>query len=122
MKNDFLPDSVCFHYLVRVEKNCWRFHTCVENCMHVQVWTLFHVANQQSSHDQVVATTTTTTKSCDQHHGSLKLFSPHAYKAKLTSSPDDTMMQFKTSGGQYGSEVCWNRLHHCQEEGEMART
>ena len=28
MKNDFLPDSVCFHYLVRVEKNCWRFHTC----------------------------------------------------------------------------------------------
>jgi len=68
---------------------------------------LFHVTNQQSSRDQVVATTTTTTtKSCDQHpfiRWKLKtilfLLFPHAYKAKLTSSPDDTMMQFKTSGG-----------------------
>jgi len=70
----------------------------------VQVWTLFHVTNQQSSHDQVVATTTTTTtKSCDQHPWKLKtiLFLPfsHAYKAKLASSPDDTMTRFKTSGG-----------------------
>ena len=29
-------------------------HTHVENYMHVQVWTLFHVVNQQSGRNQVV--------------------------------------------------------------------
>ena len=48
---------VCFHVVViiNIEKSCRDLsHTRVENCMHVQVWTLFHVANQQSGHNQVV--------------------------------------------------------------------
>jgi hypothetical protein len=43
---------VCFHVVIviNIEKSCWDLtHTWKTVCMHAQVWTLFHVTNQQSS-------------------------------------------------------------------------
>ena len=98
--------------------------------MHAQVWTLFHVTNQQSSRDQVVATTTTTTKSYDQrlcylaetfisfNHSCLFL----VHTRLIWLAPDDIMMWFKISGrGKDALRFYQNRSHHCQEEDEMAR-
>ena len=46
---------VCFHVVIviNIEKSCRDLtHTWKIVCMHVQVWTLFHVTNQQSGHNQ----------------------------------------------------------------------
>src|SRR6266536_5535526 len=85
---------VCFHVVIviNIEKSCRDLsHTRgkLTICMHAQVWTLFHVTNQQSGRNQVVG-------NHHNHHKKLRpastvlssnhslLTFPRAYKAKLT--------------------------------------
>src|SRR5437899_594718 len=95
--------TYAFIILVRVVKNCWRSLTHVET-----ICTRAGLDFVSCRKPTVVATTTTTTKSYDQRlcyrvetfisfNYSLSSF-PRAYKANLTSSPDDMMMRFKLSG------------------------
>ncbi len=74
------------------------FHACVENYIHAQVWTLFHVANQQSGRNQ---------RLCYRVEAFISFFSPfpRVYKAKLTGSLYDVMMRLKISGRVRCSEV-----------------
>src|SRR6266540_6291756 len=54
--NQMIGTYIFIILVIRVEKNCWRSLTHVWKtvCMHAQVWSLFHVANQQSGRNQVV--------------------------------------------------------------------
>ena len=90
---------VCFHVVIviNIEKSCrdlshtrGKLYACTR-----RFGLCFMSRTNKAVAIRWLATTTTTTKSCDQHllyyHPTI-LFSPfpRAYKAKLTSSPDDT--------------------------------
>ena len=86
---------VCFHVVIviNIEKSCWDLsHTRMYACTGLDFVSCREPTNQSHA---IKLDTATTTKSCDQHllyYQSTILFSPfpRAYKAKLTSSPDDT--------------------------------
>ena len=91
---------VCFHVVIviNIKKSCWDLsHMCgkLYVCMCRFGLCFMSRTNKAVTTRWLATTTTTTTKSCDQHllyyHPTI-LFSPfpHAYKAKLTWSPDDT--------------------------------
>ena len=91
---------VCFHVVIviNIEKSCRDLsHTRGKLYACTRRFGLCFMSrtNKAVATRWLATTTTTTTKSFDQHllyyHPTI-LFSPfpHAYKAKLTSSPDDT--------------------------------
>ncbi len=116
--------------LVRIFSLFWAGDVWKTICMHARVWTLFHVANQQSGRNQVVG--------CNHnHHRKLQsasmLFDGNFYF--IQSSYSHLFLDYirlswprcpwwykwcdlNFHGGGQDPEVCWNRSHHHQEEEE----
>ena len=116
---------VCFYYFGKIVEIS---HTCVENwyvcthgfgvCFVLQTNKAVAIRWLQPQLSQKVVTSV--------YVIGWKLLSflpfPRAYKAKLTTwISDDMMMRFKFPGRAHSPEIYQDRLHHHQEEDEMAK-
>ena len=122
---------VCFHVVIviNIEKSCrdlshtrGKLYACTR-----RFGLCFMSRTNKAVAIRWLATTTTTTKSCDQHLCIIiQPFSSHLFLAHIRLSWPRCPWWCKWcdlnfQGGGQGPEVCWNRLHHFQEDEMMAR-